>query len=99
MIFDGHTDILTDICIKRNQGDTKIFNKYHLPRFQKGGLNGAVFVIWIDPPYDAEPNKRVWQILKSLYDELAESDTALKLIKSKEDFLKDTSKVNMVLGM
>ena len=99
MIFDGHTDILTDICIKRNQGDTKIFNKYHLPRFQKGGLNGAVFVIWIDPPYDAEPKKRVWQILKSLYDELAEQDTALKLIKSKEDFLKDTSKVNMVLGM
>ena len=99
MIFDGHTDILTDICIKRNQGDTKIFNKYHLPRFQKGGLNGAVFVIWIDPPYDAEPKKRVWQILKSLYDELAEPDTALKLIKSKEDFLKDTSKVNLVLGM
>ena len=99
MIFDGHIDILTDICIKRNQGDIKIFNKYHLPRFQKGGLNGAVFVIWIDPPYDAEPKKRVWQILKSLYDELAEPDTVLKLVKSKEDFLKDTSKVNMVLGM
>ena len=59
MIFDGHTDILTDICIKRTQGNTGIFNKYHLPRFQKGGISGAVFVIWIDPPYDTEPKKRV----------------------------------------
>ena len=99
MIFDGHTDILTDICIKRSQGNTGIFNKYHLPRFQKGGISGAVFVIWIDPPYDTEPKKRVWQILKSMHDELSETDTELKLIKSKEDFLKDTSKVNMILGM
>lgn len=99
MIFDGHTDIWTDVTIRRLSGEKDVFRRRHLPKWQKGGLKGGIFVVWIDPPYDREPKKRVRQILGCLREELAEASDILRLITRKEDFLLDDGKIHAVLGM
>lgn len=99
MIFDGHTDIWTDVTNKRLAGETDIFRKYHWPKWQKGKINGGIFVIWIDPPYDKDPKKRVRQIIASMQAELLEASDILTQVLKKEDFLTDAKRINMVLGM
>ncbi len=77
MIFDGHSDIFTDVTIKRLLGETQVIQNHHLSRLRKGGVEGGCFVIWIDPPYDKEPAKRLEQILKATKDEMAECEVAV----------------------
>ncbi|MDD3394112.1 MAG: membrane dipeptidase [Anaerotignum sp.] len=77
MIFDGHSDIFIDVTIKRLLGETQVFKNHHLTRLRKGGIEGGCFVIWIDPPYDKEPAKRLSQILKATKEEMAECKEAV----------------------
>lgn len=77
MIFDGHSDIFTDVTIKRLLGETQVIKNHHLARLRKGGVEGGCFVIWIDPPYDKEPSKRLEQILKATKDEMMECEEAV----------------------
>lgn len=77
MIFDGHSDIFSDVTIKRLLGETQVIKNHHLTRLRKGGVEGGCFVIWIDPPYDKEPSKRLEQILKAMKDEMAECKEAV----------------------
>lgn len=77
MIFDGHSDIFTDVTIKRLLGETQVIKNHHLNRLRKGGIEGGCFVIWIDPPYDKEPSKRLAQIIKATKDEMDECKEAV----------------------
>ncbi len=51
-VFDGHSDIFSDVTIRRLNGERNVLNTHHLERLKKGGVGGSIFVIWIDPPYD-----------------------------------------------
>ena len=82
MIFDGHGDIWTDVTNKRIKNKERdIFRKYHLEKFQKGGVNGGIFVIWLDPPYDADPVKRSKEIVESIQCELQDASDILNPVK------------------
>lgn len=72
MIFDGHSDIWSDVTIRRLNGETNILTKYHLPRLKKGKIEGSIFVIWADPPYNANPYIRTQQIMKAIKEECIE---------------------------
>lgn len=99
MIFDGHTDIWTDVTLRRSAGEKNVFKTYHLPKWQRGKIKGGIFVLWIDPPYDKEPKQRIRQMLRCMEEELAESSDVLIPITQKEQFLKEDGKIHMVLGM
>lgn len=102
MIFDGHGDIWTDVTNKRiSKKEKDIFRRYHLEKFQKGGVNGGIFVIWIDPPYDADPVKRSKEIVESIRCELEEASDILNPVKKFSDFAVGTAegKINAVTGM
>ena len=58
MIFDAHGDIWTDVTVKRQMGMKDVFKSEHLERYRKGGVNSGIFVIWLDPPNDKNPQKR-----------------------------------------
>ena len=45
MIFDGHSDIFSDVRYKREAGETQVLKNHHLDRLRKGGIGGACFVI------------------------------------------------------
>ena len=75
MIFDGHSDIFTDVTIKRLTGEKNVLERYHKSRLASGGIEGGIFVIWVDPPYDSDYRKRTMEILKSIDDEMKETDS------------------------
>ena len=49
--FDAHSDIWTHVTIRHGCGETDVLKAHHLPMLRDGGAEGAMFVIWIDPPY------------------------------------------------
>ncbi len=58
-VFDGHSDILSDVTEKILAGQKDVINRHHLERLKKGGTEGAIFV---------SSTKTIWynDILRSL---------------------------------
>lgn len=73
MYFDAHSDIWTGITEQRLKGETNVFHNQHLERLRKGGVEGSIFVIWVDPPYDADYAKRTHEIMDCARAEMAET--------------------------
>lgn len=84
MIFDGHSDIFTDVTVCRLKGETQVLKNHHLPRLRKGNIEGGCFVLWIDPPYDADPAKRLGELMHCIKDEMAECEEAVVVKNLKE---------------
>ena len=66
MIFDGHSDIWYDVVARRESGERNVFDTRHYERLKKGKVEGGFFVLWIDPPNDVDPVKRVRQIMAAV---------------------------------
>ncbi len=74
MIFDGHSDIFSDVTYKREAGETQVLKNHHLERLQKGGIGGACFVIWADTFNGFDPKDEMDAIVKALQAEMAETE-------------------------
>ncbi len=100
MIFDGHTDILTDVTIRHLLGEKNILENCHLARLKQGNVQGGCFVIWIDPPHTNNPAARLKQILHAVKDELA-TCTQFTPIHTAQELQEAQQKglIGMLLGM
>lgn len=72
MVFDGHSDIFTDVLRRRLKGETQVLERLHMPRLRKGGIEGACFVLWVDPPYTNDYRTRTEAWLIAVETELRE---------------------------
>ena len=102
MIFDGHGDIWTDVTCRRiDAGESDVFRRRHLQKFRDGGVGGGIFVIWIDPPYDADPVARSKQIVTSIKQEIEDASDILNIVTKVSDFDlgEKQSKINVVNGV
>ena len=86
MFFDAHSDMWADVTNKRLAGETNVLQKYHAERFQKGNVEGSIFVIWVQPPYDRDYMTRTKQIFQCLKDEMAETK-AVRFVKSYDEMM------------
>ena len=75
MYFDSHSDIWCDVTQQLELGNTDVFNKRHLEKFRAGGIEGSFFVIWVDPPHDADYASRTHQIMDSIRTEMKTCDS------------------------
>ena len=100
-LYDAHGDIWYDVLQHSLKGERDIFRKYQLPKFQKGGVFGTTFAVWIDPPYDSEPEKRMEQIVKAMKQEMEDSADIVNIVKKFDDFEKGTreGKINAMVGL
>lgn len=101
LIFDGHSDLLTDITLRRNNGEGNIFKTRHYPRLIKGGVNSLIAVVWIDPPYDSNPSARMMEIIINGFAELYSLDDIVFPVKNADDLdlaIKN-NKIGIILGM
>ena len=100
-LFDAHGDIWYDVMMHSEKGERDIFRKYQLPKFQKGNVSGGAFVMWVDPPYDEDPKKRILQIEQAVRQELEDAKDILNIVRKYEDFQKGTEegKINVVMGL
>jgi len=81
MIFDAHTDVLSDIAVRRQRGEQDVFRRCHLERFIRGGIGGGIFAIWVERRCQTDPAERTRQIVSCMEAECAQSD-ALRLVSS-----------------
>ncbi|WP_422447154.1 dipeptidase [Thermoanaerobacterium sp. DL9XJH110] len=99
--FDGHSDILTHVTIKRLEGENNVFKRYHLERLQKGNVKGAILVVWVDPPYTDDPTWRMMQVLGALSEEIEDMKDCAGIVYRYDDMVKirESGKIAVVLGM
>ena len=87
MNFDAHCDIWTDVTHHYLDGEHDIFRKYHYERLKKGDIEGGIFVIWNDPPYDKDPLKRTHQMMDAITQEEPECADIMKVCRSYKDMM------------
>ena len=87
MNFDAHCDIWTDVTHHSLDGEHDIFRKYHYERLKKGDIEGGIFVIWNDPPYDKDPLKRTHQMMDAITQEEPECADIMKVCRSYKDMM------------
>ncbi len=99
--FDGHSDILTDVTIRRLGGETDVFVRRHIEKLKKGGVAAAILVVWVDPPYTSDPTWRTLEILGAASEELEEMrDHAEPVYKTADmERIQDAGKIAVLLGM
>lgn len=85
MTFDAHCDIWTHVTHCYLAGEHDIFRKYHYDRWKKGGLEGGIFVIWNDPPFDENPLERTRQMQAAIAQEEPECADILSVVRSYSD--------------
>ena len=100
MIFDGHTDIFSDVRYKREAGETQVLKNRHLERLQKGGITGGCFVIWVDTFNGEEPAKELDAIIRNMKDEVAETKEFVLVHNTAEiEAAAKDGKIAMLLGL
>lgn len=101
MNFDAHSDIWTDVTHHYLDGESDIFRKYHYDRLKKGEIEGGIFVIWNDPPYDSDPLKRTHQMMDAIRHEEPDCEDILKVARSYEDMMeaKKQGKMYAFIGL
>ena len=100
MFFDAHSDIWCDVTQKRLDGGSNVFDTFHLPKFIKGGVEGSIFVIWVDPPNDADYAARTHQIMKCVSDEVKECDS-FRIVHNYDEMIraKNDDKIYVFIGV
>ena len=100
MIFDGHSDIFSDVRYKREAGETQVLKNRHLERLQKGGIGGGCFVIWVDTFNGEEPEKELNAIIKNMQDEMAETQEFVLVHNTAEiEAARKSGKICVLLGL
>ena len=101
MNFDAHCDIWTDITHHYLNHEHDIFREYHYERLKEGQIEGGIFVIWNDPPFDADPLKRPHQMMAAITQEEPECADILKISRSYEDMVKarEAGKMYAFIGL
>lgn len=101
MIFDGHSDILTNVANRRKKGETNIFKKYHLEPFRESDIRGGILVVWVEPIYQKMPLERSNEIIKYALEEFNENQDIINLVKKHSDIEKglNEGKINIMIGM
>lgn len=101
MNFDAHCDIWTDVTHHYLDDEHDIFRKYHYERLKKGEIEGGIFVIWNDPPYDKDPLKRTRQMMDAITQEEPECADILKVCRSCKDMTeaKEAGKMYAFIGL
>jgi len=87
-VIEAHSDIATDIIIRRQSGENKILDRYHYDRLFKGGINLQVIAVYVearDKPYKSLEN--TFMQIESLLEDIEESDKFF-LITKKDDLLR-----------
>ncbi|RVU54235.1 dipeptidase [Anaerosphaera multitolerans] len=100
-IFNTHSDILTDIQYRRLKGEKNVFRNNHLGNFSKGGVNGAIFAIWVDEIHQNNYLDWVEGALFALDEELKEQKDIIKQFLTFKDYKNaiEENKIAILLGM
>ena len=49
-IIDGHFDLLSDVAVRRKNGEHKVIERLYYPAFKKGNVTGIVASLFVHVP-------------------------------------------------
>lgn len=100
-IIDGHFDLLSDVAVRRKNGEHNVIERLYYPSFKKGNVTGVVASLFVDSQYLPYGGLSIaMEQIAALHCEINESPDLLMLCTSAEDFRKaaSTNKVGILLS-
>lgn len=100
-VFNGHSDLITDLHYRRLAGEKEVFRHHYEGDFRAGQVYGSIFVLWTDENHQSDYLSWVKSMLKTIEAEYREQDDILLQIKTPKDIdrLKERDKIGFILGM
>ncbi len=99
-VFNGHSDLLTDLHYRRLNGETNVFDTHYAEDFLKGNVHGAIFVLWTDEAHQEDYVSWINAMLKSAMAEFEESNYLVQVRTMEEyDQVVSEGKIAVFLGM
>ncbi|MGL5693129.1 MAG: dipeptidase [Peptostreptococcaceae bacterium] len=98
MLLDIHADIFSDVFSKSLRRESDIFNKYHLNKFKKGGVNGGIFVFWQDPDIEKYYNYEGLKLMMEFATQEFSACENVKIAKTYEEYIEGL-KENKITAM
>lgn len=86
MFFDGHSDILYAMNQHYQRGERDIFRRRYLSWFQRGNVEGGIFVLWSNPDTGVPTQTQVTEQLAVLQKELKQAEDSLMILNTQQDF-------------
>lgn len=101
MILDIHADIFTDVFNKKINGESNIIEKYHLNKFNKGGINGGIFVFWTKPNSQYDNYEIFKKMMKYAKDEVEISKDYLSIAKNYKEYINslESGKITAMMNL
>ena len=87
MLFDGHSDILYALERRRRNGERDVFRSHYLWNFQRGKVEGSIFVLWGNPEEERAVQEQILQQLQTVQAEVEVAHGALQPIYGRADLL------------
>lgn len=97
-VFDLHADIFTDIALRREAGETNVFDRVHYPVLKQGGIHALICVVWVEPEHHHRRLDRFKEIVSYATADLAESKHA-RICHDLRELKASSSKIQIVLGL
>lgn len=100
MFFDAHADVLDHIRLRRAQGETEVFRKYHYDKYLKSGIDSSIFAIWLETPFKTTALEAFEEMAEAAKLEFMENKDIILQAKSFEDLkkAKEEKKLGILLG-
>lgn len=100
-IIDGHFDLLSDVAIRRKNGEHQVIKRLYYPSFKKGNVTGIIASIFVDSQYLPYGGTSIaMEQIAALHCEIEETSDILMLCTSAKDFMTAASanKVGILLS-
>ena len=106
LIVDMHSDVNLDVIRSRGQGETRVLERRHLPRWKKGSVD--IVVLNAPAKFGAEtypfyvtPVHNFLMMVDAVQEEIAESSGEFLLVLDPDDIVKarEEGKIGLVLGL
>lgn len=99
-VFDGHSDIFSDVAVRYCRGEHDIIRKYHLDKLNAGNVKTMILGIWIEKLYDSDMSHRLLEIMAAINDEKKYIESFGGIIYKYDDLvrLNREDKLGIIIG-
>ncbi|MBV4417873.1 dipeptidase [Clostridium tyrobutyricum] len=101
-VFDAHSDIFTDVTVRRLEGEKNIMKNYHMDQLKEGHVSASILGIWIEPLYfDKDCTWRMLEIMGAVSEEIRDMSDYAGVVYKYEDLieLNKKDKLAIIIGL
>lgn len=100
--FDAHSDIFTDVTVRRLKGEKNVMKNYHIDQLKEGNISASILGIWIEPLYfNKDCTWRMLQIMGAVSEEIKDMGKYAGIVYKYKDLkeLNKEGKLAIIIGL